>query len=116
MSPDILAAAAQLVETHGPSGFTMDDLARAAGLSRATLYRQVGSREAVLDALQAAGSPVGDRKEVRDRIFEGARAVFGRAGFDGATIEAIAAEAGVGVATIYRHFRDSRPCAGPPGK
>jgi AcrR family transcriptional regulator len=106
MSPKLLAAAARLVSLHGPQGFTMDDLARAAKVSRATLYRQAGSREEVLDALSAAGAEVGDRADARARIFAAARAVFGRTGFDGTTIEEIAAQANVGSATVYRHFGD----------
>lgn len=106
LPPDVLAAASTLVEAHGPSGLTMDALARALGLSRATLYRQVGSREAVLDALAATGQLSRERKDVRARIFEGAIAVFSRAGFEGATMDEIAQEAGVGTATVYRHFRD----------
>jgi AcrR family transcriptional regulator len=102
----ILDAAARLVAGEGPNGLTMDRLARETGLSRATLYRQCGSREAVLDALAAAGRDVGDRTDTRARILAGAREVFGREGFDGATMEAIAAAANVGLVTVYRHFRD----------
>lgn len=82
----------------------MDELARVTGLSRATLYRRTGGRRAVLDALAADGTPVGDLSEARARILTGARGVFGRLGFDAATVEAIAAEAKVGAATIYRQF------------
>ena len=106
MPPNLLAAAARLVAAHGVDRFTMAELARAAKVSRATLYRLAGSRENVLDALSAAGTPVGDRTETRLRILTAARAVFGRTGFDGATIEEIATEADVGLATVYRHFGD----------
>lgn len=84
----------------------MDALAGETGLSRATLYRRTGGREAVLDALAAAGTDVGERAEARERILQAARAVFGRLGFDAATVEEIAAEARVGAVTIYRHFGD----------
>jgi AcrR family transcriptional regulator len=84
----------------------MERLARATGLSRATLYRQSGGREAVLDALAEAGAAVGDRTETRARILLGAREVFGRVGFEAATIEEIAAASKVGVVTVYRHFGD----------
>ena len=106
LSPEILEAAAQLVASAGSDGLTMDELARATGLSRATLYRRTGGRRAVLDALAAEGTEVGDLSEARTRILTGARAVFGRSGFDGATIEEIAAEANVGTATVYRQFGD----------
>ncbi len=105
--PEAIAdAAARLVSQHGADGFTMEDLAREAGLSRATLYRQAGSREAVLAALSAQGVEVGERVDVRGRILAACRAVFTRAGFETATLEDIAREAGVGPATLYRQFGD----------
>jgi len=104
----IANAAARLVTQHGPDGFTMDDLARETGLSRATLYRQVGGREAVLAALARQGVEVGKRVDVRERILTAARAVFTRAGFEAATLEDVAREAGVGAATVYRQFGDKQ--------
>ncbi|MFQ5416512.1 MAG: TetR/AcrR family transcriptional regulator, partial [Myxococcota bacterium] len=41
----------------------------------------------------------------RARIREAARAQFREAGFDGATLRAIAARAGMGASSIYRHVR-----------
>jgi AcrR family transcriptional regulator len=102
----IVAAATRIVSVDGPDALTMERLARETGLSRATLYRRSGGREAVLDALAAAGTDVGDRSDTRARILAGAREVFGRAGCDGATVEEVAAAAGVGAATVYRHFGD----------
>jgi AcrR family transcriptional regulator len=84
----------------------MERLARSTGLSRATLYRQTGGREAVLDALAAAGTNVGDRTDARARILLAAREVFGRVGFEAASIEEVATAANVGVATVYRHLGD----------
>jgi AcrR family transcriptional regulator len=105
LAPHVLAAAARLL-AEGEDALTMSRLAAEAGLSRATLYRAVGGREAILDALEATGHDVGVRAGARERILAGAREVFGRAGFDAATVEEIAAAAGVGVATVYRHFGD----------
>jgi len=104
--PQVLKAATRIVSDQGPDGLTMARLARATGLSRATLYRQSGGREAVLDALAAAGADVGDRTDTRARILLGAREVFGRVGFEAAAIEDIAMTAKVGVATVYRYFGD----------
>jgi AcrR family transcriptional regulator len=94
----VLAAAERLL-AEGPEALTMDALARASGISRATLYRLVGGREQLLARLGAAES--GD---VRTRIVDAAGAVFARLGLEGATIELVAREAGVGPATVYRHF------------
>lgn len=104
--PEVLDAARRLIDREGVEALTMERLARATRLSRATLYRQTGGREAVLDAVAAAGGDVGDRTDTRERILRGAREVFGRAGFDGAAVEDIAIAADVGVATIYRTFGD----------
>lgn len=41
----------------------------------------------------------------RAAVLEGARAVFMREGFGQGSMDAVAAEAGVGKQTIYRHFR-----------
>jgi len=102
----LLEAAARIVRDEGPSGLTMDRLSRATGLSRATLYRQTGGREALLDALAASGTDVGDRSDTRARILRASREVFGRVGFDAASIDEIAEEADVGTVTVYRHFGD----------
>jgi AcrR family transcriptional regulator len=103
---DVLEAGARVIANDGPDALTMDRLASETGLSRATLYRLCGGREAILDALARQGADVGDRTETRARIIAGAREVFGRDGFDAAKIEDIAAAANVGTATVYRHFGD----------
>jgi len=43
-----------------------------------------------------------------DQVLEGARTVFLRDGFEGASVDAIAAEAGVSKATLYSYFPDKR--------
>ncbi|MCU9848312.1 TetR/AcrR family transcriptional regulator [Defluviimonas sp. WL0024] len=43
-----------------------------------------------------------------DQVLEGARKVFLRDGFDGASVDDIAAEAGVSKATLYSYFPDKR--------
>jgi AcrR family transcriptional regulator len=101
----ITDAAARLVQ-RGHEAFTMGALAREAGLSRATLYRRARSRDAVLAELAKRGAAVQTPRRVRERILDACRVVFTRAGFDAATIDDIAGEAGVGVATVYRHFKD----------
>lgn len=104
--PDhITEAAARLVQ-RGHEAFTMGALAREAGLSRATLYRLAHNREAVLAELAKRGEAVQSPRRVRERILDACRVVFTRAGFDAATLDDIASEAGVGVASVYRHFKD----------
>lgn len=43
-------------------------------------------------------------EETRDRVLRGAASVFGRQGYDGASISQIGAEAGVSSGAIYAHF------------
>lgn len=99
-------AAVALLQEVGDQ-FTMADLAARAQLSRATLYRRIGSKEALLQQIaQRADADVLLQPDMRTRMLQAARVVFGREGPAAATMEQIAAEAGIGVATIYRHFGD----------
>lgn len=43
-----------------------------------------------------------------EQVLQGARAVFMRDGFEGASVDAIAKEAGVSKATLYSYFADKR--------
>lgn len=101
----ILDAARRLLAEGGPDALTMDALATASGLSRATVYRRIGSREALIARLTEEGLDVGERGDLSERILDAAARTFGRLGFE-ATVEQIAEQAGVGSATIYRHFGD----------
>lgn len=105
----LLEAAASLLKETGHDGFTMDRLAELTGLSRATLYRRLGSRESILQRLGEEGlidAKLANQPDMRLRILQAARVVFVRSGLTEASIEEIAREAGVGSATIYRHFKD----------
>ncbi|WP_242123866.1 TetR/AcrR family transcriptional regulator [Sphingobium sp. Sx8-8] len=54
----ILDAAVQVVRAHGIDGATIDRIAEAAGLSRATLYRRFSSRDAIIaDVLRREAAP-----------------------------------------------------------
>ena len=44
----------------------------------------------------------------RRQILDGARHVFGKLGFERATVDLIAARAGVSKATVYNHFQDKQ--------
>ncbi|MDC0674387.1 TetR/AcrR family transcriptional regulator [Nannocystis radixulma] len=106
--PELLEVARRLVDEAGADALTMDRLAEAAGISRSSAYRLVGSREALVQQLAAAGVDVEARGDARERVLAAARDVFSRQGLDGATIEAIAEAAGVGTATVYRQFGDKK--------
>ncbi|PRY93353.1 TetR family transcriptional regulator [Hasllibacter halocynthiae] len=57
-------------------------------------------------------SPLPEAKPIQGRkvaqVVDGARAVFLRDGFEGASVDAIAREAGVSKATLYSYFADKR--------
>lgn len=105
-TPSLYDVAERLVRKRGASALTMDSLAEAAGVSRATAYRQLKSREALLKELEQRGLDVGERGDVRERIMQAAAQLFPRVGLEAATVENIAELAGVGSATVYRHFGD----------
>src|SRR5690348_11139395 len=52
----ILAAAAQLMRERGPHGFSMDVLAKEAGVARATVYEHFRSKRTLLQELAASAS------------------------------------------------------------
>ena len=101
----ILGAARALLAEVGET-FTMDQLEARAKVSRATIYRRIGNKAALLERLAQESGAVYEKPDVRLDILKAARAVFGQEGIAAATMEHIAAEADVGVATIYRHFGD----------
>ncbi|MEL6463139.1 MAG: TetR/AcrR family transcriptional regulator [Cyanobacteria bacterium J06621_15] len=102
----IFQAAEVLLSEIGDS-FTMEELVNTTSVSRATIYRHVGNKEMLLKSLaQSRGIAFEQLTDVRTRILQGARKVFGKHGLSICTMEQIADEAGVGVATVYRHFGD----------
>lgn len=103
----ILTAARKLLAANPDAAFTMDQLAEESGVSRATLYRRTGSRETLLRRLaleQNMAIEELDAPNMGERILKAARHALGKAGSINFTIEQIAEEAGIGVATVYRHF------------
>ncbi len=99
----IIRAARQL--TDGGSPFKMSEVAEKAGVSRATLYRTFPSRRALLEALRSDGVVV-EEPDVERRAMDAMRRVLLRAGFEGLTMESVASDGGLSLATVYRRFGD----------
>jgi AcrR family transcriptional regulator len=57
-----------------------------------------------VDGIPNPGAPPGKR----DQVLSGARQVFGELGYERASVDLIAARAGVSKATIYSHFADKQ--------
>ncbi len=97
-----LTAAGQARQEQGRdslAGLSMDELAAAAGISRATLYRLFGSQQHLLQELGVAPPPM-----VRSRILDTALDLVGRHGLAELSMDELAARAGVSRATLYRLF------------
>ena len=83
----------------GLAGLSMDELAAAAGISRATLYRLFGSQQHLLQELGVQSPPM-----VRSRVLDTALELVGRHGLAELSMDELAARAGVSRATLYRLF------------
>lgn len=97
-SKELVLAAAATVR-RGEREPTMGELAVAAGVSVRTLYRQFGTREALLQELGAAPEPA-----AREQILEAALDQVGRRGLAEVSMDGVAEAAGVSRATLYRLF------------
>lgn len=76
-------------------------VARRAGISRATLYRRIGSRRALEAAVRATGVDPGARPEVRDRAVAAAADIVRRGGLGALTLKRVAAVARCSVPALH---------------
>ncbi|HEV2639517.1 MAG TPA: TetR/AcrR family transcriptional regulator [Actinocrinis sp.] len=84
---------------------TLRDIAQEAGISRSTLVRRLGgTRNALDDALRAAGVEPGGRKPVRERAIEATGAMVSQQGLGTVTFERVAAAAECSVPSLYVTF------------
>ena len=94
---DVLAKVAAAFA--GGASPSMDDMALAAGVSRAALYGLFGSRAALLDAIGADVPP-----SVEERLLVAAGELVAERGFGGLTLDEVAQRSGVSRATVYRLY------------
>jgi AcrR family transcriptional regulator len=93
----VLAAARETLERD--RGASLHDVASAAGVSRATVYRLFGSREGLLQALELEPDP-----GARERVLAAALELVGRDGLARLSMDEVAGTAGVSRASLYRLF------------
>jgi AcrR family transcriptional regulator len=77
----------------------VQEIAKRAGISRATFYRHFRSRDELIRELDLVPDPA-----TRDRVLETALAMVGRDGLAALSMDELAAAAGVSRATVYRLF------------
>ena len=102
----VVGAAIEEAKAQGrdPGDVPLDDIARRAGVSRATLYRRIGSRATLDDAVRAAGVDPGGRPAVQERALTAAAALIAEEGLGMLTLEAIAARAECSLPALYDRF------------
>ena len=78
---------------------SVDEVTRAAGISRATFYRHFRSRDELIREFELEPDPA-----TKERVLETALALVGRLGLAAASMDELATAAGVSRATVYRLF------------
>lgn len=107
VSQGIIEATLRAAEARGVSvaEVTLRDIAQEAGVSRSTLVRRIGgSRDALDEALRAAGVELGGRKPVRERAIEVTGTLISTQGLGMVTFERVAAAAECSVPSLYATF------------
>jgi AcrR family transcriptional regulator len=78
---------------------SLDKIALAAGVSRATFYRMIGSREKLLAEIGIEDGP-----SAKSRIVEAAALLLEKRGLSALSMEEVIEESGLSRATVYRLF------------
>lgn len=99
----ILLAARKLRSRDGP-GFSLAQLARPSGLSRATLYRRLNANPALAKEIAQLRSE--GVRTAREEFVRATIALLTERGISELTMEDVAARAGLSTATLYRTFAD----------
>jgi AcrR family transcriptional regulator len=104
---ELVEAAVSEAEQRGQdvADVPLTAIAAAAGISRSTLVRRIGgSRQALDDAVRAAGVDPGGRPPVRERAIEAAAGLIAEHGLSAVTLESIAGAAGCSLPSLHATF------------
>src|SRR5256885_2237904 len=94
-----ILAAARRLSAGGHGRPTLAEVARAAGVSRATVHRVIGSRAELLSAIDVDPDPA-----TRDRALAAALELVGEVGLAQLSMDELAARSGTSRANLYRLF------------
>ncbi len=100
----ILAAARRLAAEGAVERINLTEVARAAGVSWPTVRRHVGSREKLLELLAPELGDAAAAPDTRSRILAAASQVFAQRGLANASLDEVAAAAGLTKGAVYWHF------------
>lgn len=101
----LLEIAKDLFAERGPR-LSVSDIAHRAGVSRPTVYQRLGTKAEILGKLAAANAPEPGPQDIDGRLMSAVLSVAGRSGFRAMTLEQVSREAGIGIATIFRRYRN----------
>jgi AcrR family transcriptional regulator len=96
-----------LLGEGGAGALTVDGVARAAGISKATFYSYFKSKDSLRQALLSGGVAKEHlvERDNREAILEAALTVFAEHGFHATSLDDVARAAGVTKGTLYWYFK-----------
>src|SRR3954469_5492494 len=99
----IVAAAIAEAQASGEAiaDLSLDRIAGRAGISRATLFRRIGTRNDLDEAVRRAGVDIGRRPSVRERAVAAAAELIVAEGVGALTVEAVARRVGCAVTSVH---------------
>mgnify|MGYP001302925176 CR=1 FL=1 len=102
----VVQAAEQLARTRPYDRITYADIAAEAGVHWTAVRRHLGSRQQMREWLRSLQTSFGETPpaDTRTRILEAGKAVFARHGYHNASLDKVAAEAGLTKGAVYWHF------------
>ncbi|MCJ8008880.1 TetR family transcriptional regulator [Lederbergia wuyishanensis] len=101
----IMAAVKEIADKSPADKITFADIAKSAGVHWTTVRRHFGSKETMREKI--INFQVSSQKtflDTKTKILDSANKVFGKYGYEGATLDLIAEDAGMTKGAVYWHF------------